>query len=1053
MLEYQYKHGDRPLEGYTIERAAGRGGFGEVYYAVSDSGRQVALKCVQTYEQIELRGIRQCMNLKSPHLVTIFDVKYNQEGRPFVIMEYVSGVSLADLLKESPQGLGTQKTAFFLREIAKGLSFLHECGIVHRDLKPSNIFYEDGYVKIGDYGLSKAMSPSVHSGQTITVGTVHYMAPEIGSGCYDRCIDIYALGIILYEMLTGQVPFFGSSPGEILMKHITAEPDLTGIEEPFAGAIRRALTKDPAQRYQTVQEMVEAVFGSEHVRNSVSQFSPEALSLVAAQAAARLRETPKTPTAPREERLQRSEKNDSDPWQMLADKVESFRRRTGSWRLLANPEQQARDPIEPRQRKTLALLALLVMSLATGIISGHRADEFIGLAAFAFLSILGASVGIFRSRWHWLYRLEKESGWLRRLATGFIASLLMILFSLAVLPAAPQELQGDLKGIWLTVGLVICLEDWWKLTSATRKERVSLGNTIGLAVLGLMGRWLFGAPYLSVIGILAGISLVVQIVSPYTPRGIRGLDRREPADSAASHPAAAHADNQTRATAAPPRTEHPERIAPSRAAGPTPPGMLRQVPIGVRLVWLLLFVLLLGIGLMLLIWAGIENMPDDEFALAVAFGINSLVVSLMALAKSFQGYFTSWYRYLIRPLILVLTTMTIVVASLCLGLMNLREDETLIALAFIIFPCILFLVFLCLPSRMVEQIGSGYRQMPAADGPAAISPFKRIWALVLWAGIFLGAGGLHRFYVGKIGTGVLWLFTGGLLGVGQLVDIIMILSGHFTDKYGRSLLIWANRDELQDHPERVAGRYPPQADSPPAADRAGDIPAAAGEPAQGAQAAAGDAGEPAWSREPRYAYGSGAPPFSSSRTRPVELHPVSYMLSFVAFVLLLGALLIGLAMALHIPALIASGAVDAALARDMEEAFGYPGWPGLVEKIGFTTSAVLLILSATFMIMARRRFGAAHMIRAAFGQMAMLLSISALSASLPDRYPQQVIDMLKSNRIGPALESLLEASSQTPAVFAAIFFIVGIIILVWPPEQKEAAIAQAPASGYRTKED
>ena len=84
MEAYQYKYGDRPLEGYTIQRAAGRGGFGEVYYAVSDSGRQVALKVVQSYEQIELRGITQCMNLKSPHLVTVFDVKTSPEGEaPF----------------------------------------------------------------------------------------------------------------------------------------------------------------------------------------------------------------------------------------------------------------------------------------------------------------------------------------------------------------------------------------------------------------------------------------------------------------------------------------------------------------------------------------------------------------------------------------------------------------------------------------------------------------------------------------------------------------------------------------------------------------------------------------------------------------------------------------------------------------------------------------------------------------------------------------------------------------------------------------------------------
>jgi serine/threonine protein kinase len=285
MHGFHYQHGDRPLEGYTIQHGIGRGGFGEVYYALSDSGRQVALKAIQGYEQIELRGVRQCMNLKSPHLVTIFDVKHNEQGLPFVIMEYVAGPSLLDLLNDCPTGLGPQKAAFFLREICKGLTFLHECGIVHRDLKPGNIFYEDGYVKIGDYGLSKAMSPTACSGQTVTVGTVHYMAPEIGEGSYDRSIDIYALGIVLYEMLRGAPPYTGSSVGEILMKHLSAQPDLAGIEEPFASVIRRAIDKAPAKRFQTAQEMVEALFGSAYVRNSVSLFAPTSLTMVAGKAA------------------------------------------------------------------------------------------------------------------------------------------------------------------------------------------------------------------------------------------------------------------------------------------------------------------------------------------------------------------------------------------------------------------------------------------------------------------------------------------------------------------------------------------------------------------------------------------------------------------------------------------------------------------------------------------------------------------------------------------------------------------------------------------------
>ncbi|HET6428554.1 MAG TPA: serine/threonine-protein kinase, partial [Phycisphaerae bacterium] len=298
MQGFQYQHGDRPLEGYTVQRALGRGGFGEVYYAVSDGGRQVALKAVQGHQQIELRGVRQCMNLKNPHLVTIFDVKHDDRGRPFVIMECVSGPSLRDLLDESPSGLGKQKAAFFLREIGKGLTFLHDAGIVHRDLKPANIFYEDGYVKIGDYGLSKAMSPTHYSGQTATVGTVHYMAPEVGEGCYDRSIDIYALGVVLYEMLTGHPPYQGSSVSEILMKHLSSAPDLSGIDEPFATAIRRAMEKDPSKRYPSVQEMVEAVLGAEQVRSSLSVFSPTSLSVVAGKVGATIAPRPDARRAP-----------------------------------------------------------------------------------------------------------------------------------------------------------------------------------------------------------------------------------------------------------------------------------------------------------------------------------------------------------------------------------------------------------------------------------------------------------------------------------------------------------------------------------------------------------------------------------------------------------------------------------------------------------------------------------------------------------------------------------------------------------------------------------
>ena len=299
LVAFTFKHGDRPLAGYEIQRGVGRGGFGEVYYAISDGGREVALKYLREHPEVELRGVAQCINLKSPHLVSIFDVKQNPEGEYFVIMEYISGPSLRDMLIAESSGLGAQKAAFFIREIAKGLSYLHDRGIVHRDLKPGNIFYDEGYVKICDYGLSKFISLSRHSAQTTSIGTVHYMAPEVGSGNYSKTIDIYALGVVLYEMLLGKVPYEGSSMGEILMKHLTEQPEVGQLPTPFGSVIRKALAKDPAQRYQDVREMVEDIFEVEDVKQSVRGFEATSLTMVAAHVADDIRPSPVPSDNPR----------------------------------------------------------------------------------------------------------------------------------------------------------------------------------------------------------------------------------------------------------------------------------------------------------------------------------------------------------------------------------------------------------------------------------------------------------------------------------------------------------------------------------------------------------------------------------------------------------------------------------------------------------------------------------------------------------------------------------------------------------------------------------
>ena len=280
-MRFTYPSGSRPLEGYTIKRGVGRGGFGEVYFAVSDAGKEVALKLIRRNLEVELRGVTHCLNLKHPNLVALYDIKSDEHEDRWVVMEYVSGESLEDAIDRYPEGMPVAEAMRWFEGICAAVAYLHDHGIVHRDLKPANIFVDDGIVKIGDYGLSKFISCSRRSGQTESVGTVHYMAPEIANGRYGREIDAYALGIILYEMITGRVPFEGESVGEVLMKHLTAEPKLELLDEPFRTVVRGAMAKDPEQRINNAAEMMQHLRGVD--RGSQSAMPPFAAATNARQ--------------------------------------------------------------------------------------------------------------------------------------------------------------------------------------------------------------------------------------------------------------------------------------------------------------------------------------------------------------------------------------------------------------------------------------------------------------------------------------------------------------------------------------------------------------------------------------------------------------------------------------------------------------------------------------------------------------------------------------------------------------------------------------------------
>ncbi|MGB7343723.1 MAG: serine/threonine-protein kinase [Pirellulaceae bacterium] len=255
-MTFTYAPGSKPLPPYTIRRGVGVGGFGEVYFAVSEAGKEVALKRIQRNLEVELRGVSHCLNLKHANLVSLFDICHDSADQAWVVMEYIAGLNLRQVLDQAPDGLPEAEVRRWFGGIAAGVEHLHAAGLVHRDLKPGNVFDDLGVVKVGDYGLSKFISASHRGGHTESVGTFHYMAPEIGRGQYGREIDIYALGILLYELLTGQVPFDGESCHEIIVKHLTATPDLSKVAQPYRSVIARSLAKDPQQRPSTVTEML-----------------------------------------------------------------------------------------------------------------------------------------------------------------------------------------------------------------------------------------------------------------------------------------------------------------------------------------------------------------------------------------------------------------------------------------------------------------------------------------------------------------------------------------------------------------------------------------------------------------------------------------------------------------------------------------------------------------------------------------------------------------------------------------------------------------------------
>jgi serine/threonine-protein kinase len=258
--------GEKIADRYEVEELVGHGGMSSVYKA-KDSllERHVALKILheqygtdEGFVERFKREARSVAQLQHPNVVTVID-RGEENGRQYIVFEYIDGENLKEHVVRKGR-LEVREALEIAVEVARGLAFAHEQGLVHRDVKPQNILLNgDGRAKVTDFGIARTVEVDGGMTQTGTVlGTSNYIAPEQASGQpVDAHSDVYALGVVLYELLAGEVPFPGESFVAVAMKHMhEPAPNLLDVrgDVPLrvVAAVDRALEKDPEQRFPTM---------------------------------------------------------------------------------------------------------------------------------------------------------------------------------------------------------------------------------------------------------------------------------------------------------------------------------------------------------------------------------------------------------------------------------------------------------------------------------------------------------------------------------------------------------------------------------------------------------------------------------------------------------------------------------------------------------------------------------------------------------------------------------------------------------------------------------
>ncbi len=260
----------KKLDGrYEITELIGEGGMADVYKAVDVvDGKEVAVKILKKEFAESEEFLRRFRNeskaiavLSHPNIVKIYDVGFSEKIQ-FIVMEYIDGITLKEYM-ESERVLNWKDSVHFVTQILRALQHAHERGIVHRDIKPQNIMmFTDGTIKVMDFGIAKFAREEGRTATDQAIGTVHYISPEQARGdVTDAKSDLYSVGVMLYEMLTGQKPFDTDNPVSIAVMHMQNIAELPrhinpDIPEPIEEIIVHAMEKNPNDRYQTANEMI-----------------------------------------------------------------------------------------------------------------------------------------------------------------------------------------------------------------------------------------------------------------------------------------------------------------------------------------------------------------------------------------------------------------------------------------------------------------------------------------------------------------------------------------------------------------------------------------------------------------------------------------------------------------------------------------------------------------------------------------------------------------------------------------------------------------------------